>query len=69
MEKEAMNTIILQEFSTVLSLAESWEHSCAVWMDRPLTTASSNLAELTGEFLLDELPPLEIQEQDVCHIN
>jgi hypothetical protein len=69
MEKETMNTIVLLENSTLLSLAESWEHSCATWMDRPLSAAGWNMGELTGELMLDELPPLQIHPQEVCYLN
>jgi hypothetical protein len=69
MEKEAMNTIILLENSTQLSLVESWEHSCATWIERPLSAANWKMEELTGELMLDELPPLQIHPQEVCYLN
>jgi hypothetical protein len=64
-----MNTIILLENSTQLSLAESWEYSCATWMDRPLSAAGWKMAELTGELMLDELPSLQVYPQDVFYPN
>ena len=64
-----MNTIILLENSTPFSLAESWEHSCATWMDRPLSAAGWKMSELTGELMLDELPLLQVQPQQVCYLN
>ena len=69
MEKREINTINLLENSTQFSLAESWEHSCATWIDRPLSAASWKMAELTGELMLDELPPLQVHPQDVCYLN
>jgi len=69
MDKKAMNTLDLLENSTQFSLAESWEHSCATWIDRPLSAAGWKMAELTGELMLDELPPLQIHPQEMCNLN
>jgi hypothetical protein len=64
-----MNTSILLENSTQLSLSESWERSCATWIDRPLSAVSWGLTEMTGETLIDELPELQIHAQEVCFLN
>jgi hypothetical protein len=64
-----MNTIILLENSTQLSLAESWERSCATWMDRPLFAAGWKMESLTGELMLDELPSLQVHPQDIFYPN
>jgi hypothetical protein len=44
----------------VLSLTESWSHTCSILMDRPLSAAQWNLEEMSGEKYLDELPDLQI---------
>jgi hypothetical protein len=54
-----MNVLILLENSTPLCLAESWERSCTVLVDRPLSAAYWKLGEMTGEELLDELTPFQ----------
>jgi hypothetical protein len=69
MGKEAMNTLEMLENSTQFSLAESWEHSCATWIDRPLSAAGFKMAQLTGESMLDELPPLQVHPLEVCNLN
>jgi hypothetical protein len=69
MEKKEMNTIIMLENSTQLSLTESWERSCATLIDRPLSAAGWKMEELTGELLLDELPTLQIHPEDIFYSN
>jgi len=64
-----MNSINLLENSTQLSLVESWEHSCATWMDRPLSASPWKMADLTGELMLDELPPLQVHPHEVSYSN
>jgi hypothetical protein len=61
-----MKTIILLENSTILSLAESWGRTCTVMNDSPLSAAYWNLEEMSGEKLLDELPPLQVNPAQQC---
>ncbi len=44
----------------LLSLTESWSHTCSILVDRPLSAAQWNLEEMSGEKYLDELPELQI---------
>jgi hypothetical protein len=53
-----MFTIALLENSTGLSIAESWDRTCSVMVDRPLPGAYWKLEEKTGENFLYEMPPL-----------
>ncbi len=55
-----MNTLILLENSVSLSLSESWDRTCSVMIDRPLSAAFWKLQEKTGEDLFEELPPLVV---------
>ena len=69
MENETVNIAILLENSARLNMTESWEHSCATWIDRPVSAADWKMAELTGEQMLDELPPLQVYPQEVNFYN
>jgi hypothetical protein len=53
-----MNSTFLIENTTSLSITESWDRTCTLINDRPLSAAYWNLAKMTGEDLLDELPSL-----------
>lgn len=64
-----MNTSMLLENSTQLSLSENWERSCAAWIERPLSAISWGMTEMTGESMLDELPELQIYPQELCFMN
>jgi hypothetical protein len=65
-----MNVTILLENSIPFSLVESWERTCTVLMDRPLSAAYWKLGEMTGEAFLDELPPLQVGlENKPCERN
>jgi hypothetical protein len=55
-----MNIMVLLENTTNLSLAESWEYTCSIVNDMPLSAAYWNLEEMSGEKLLDELPFLQV---------
>jgi hypothetical protein len=54
-----MNVTTLLENSIPLSLAEGWERTCTVLVDRPLSAAYWKLGEMTGEEFLEELAPLQ----------
>lgn len=60
-----MKTKCLLETTTPLCLAESWVHDLTILSDRPLSAVFWNLAEMTGEQYLDDLPPLQL---DVCRL-
>jgi hypothetical protein len=60
-----METKILLEKSTPYCLSESWTRNLVVLMDRPLSAAYWNLGEMTGEDLLDELPPLVVEKSKI----
>ena len=62
-----MNVIILLESSTNLSLSESWGRTFTVMNDRPLSAAYWNLEEMSGEDFLDELPPLQVNPEQIYY--
>jgi DNA-binding response OmpR family regulator len=53
--------------SIPLSLAENWESSCTVLLDRPLSAAYWGLEEITGEGFLNELDPLQVEPEKVLY--
>jgi hypothetical protein len=48
-----------------LSLSESWDRTCSVMNDRPLSAAYWKMDELSGEKFLDELPELQLSEEKI----
>ena len=60
-----MNTTTILENSIRFSLDESWQRNCTVLNDVPLSAAYWGLGEMTGEKLLDELPELEINPEQI----
>ena len=65
-----MNVSIILENTTNLSLAESWGRTCTVMTDSPLSAAYWKLEEMSGEEFLNELPPLQVNvEQLICGRN
>jgi hypothetical protein len=55
-----MNGIVLLENSIPISLIESWQRTCTVLVDRPLSAAWWKMGEMTGEEFLDDLAPLMV---------
>jgi hypothetical protein len=56
-----MNVKILLDNTTPLSLAESWESTCTVLVDKPISAAYWKLGEITGERSLNELALLHVE--------
>jgi hypothetical protein len=57
---------LLFENTTVLSLSESWDRSCSVMNDKPLSAAYWKIEEMSGEKYLDELPELQLNMDQIC---
>ncbi len=65
-----MDTLLLLEYSTTLSLAESYSRICLSAIDSPVSGGFWKLEEMTGESFLDELPPLQLNPAQLyCGLN
>jgi hypothetical protein len=60
-----MDTLLLLENTAALSISESWNRTLTVMIDRPLSAAIWKLEEMSGEKLLNELPPLQINSENI----
>jgi len=60
-----MNTKTLMNTTTPLCLSESWVRDLTILSDRPLSAAFWNLAPMTGEEFLDDLPELQVDRSQL----